>query len=1733
MKVLRFAVLMLTLLTTKFATGAVIYVDENAVGPPTGVSWTNAFTNLYNALFVAQPGDEIWVAAGVYRPTDSPNRNAVLVLNEGVALYGGFNGTETSRNQRNWTANQTVISGDIGIALINTDNSRRLINVVGTEVIVDGFRLRGCYDETPLSTGAINVAPGATLWVRNCSFGNNQAEGAAVAAVSGIAAFDNCLIEGNTNMTDFGLINGFAGGIIEIRHCTFSGNVLGGISNVIGGAPVADVRVYNSIIAEGGFNSSILDYIGNSVSEGPVLGATLTAENLITASPLFVNQAAGDFRLQASSPAIDHGSLSIVSSNRDLNGRPRVMNAAPDAGCYEYVDRPIVFVNPTATGNGSGFTWNNALTDLQQALAVAQPGEQIWVKTGIYKPSTTGNRSESFNLPPNVPVYGGFAGGENALGQRNLKENPSILSGDLGGPGTQDNTYNVVVCNDATAEFTLNGFEITNGTADGNAIQRQRGAGIRVNNASIVNVVNCDIHSNSAIDEGAGIYLQNTSQLNVVSSIIRSNIAPVSSAMFCGTANAYLESTALYRNANTSAVAEKGVITSTFGAIDLINCTVSQNTFVNAANAYLVHSYVFTNIRNSIISGNDLNGGGSVANITPNATSVSFSIIEGDELPQIGEMVSFGEPGFLKPTDDDYRLILSSFGFNTGDTTVVLSNRDANGAPRVALGQVDFGAYEAALELLPVIYVNAAATGSNNGSSWVNAFTDLQHALSVAMPGEQIWVASGAYKPTTGTDRDVAFEIPGGVSLLGGFSGTETRSDQRNWVENVTVLSGEIGVVNDLSDNTKVLIRVNFQDDPVIIDGFSIRRSFSEGSNPCLTFTTTSKVIIRNCVLNNNHSNFMFLYSFGAEIELVGCLLANNVAEILLNAAGTGRATLNSVTIAGNSIIDIFSASDQEFEVTNSILWQPGVATNFASLSIHNSIVPNTSFFANSNTVLLADPLFVNPNGNDYRLSANSPALDFGGEFALNPKSDLNLTARVYGSKPDAGCYEWADRQVWFVDQNATGGGTGRTWNDAFKDLQSALTAAQAGSQVWVTDDVYTSSDVFDVDAFFDVPDDVHLIGGFNGGETSTRQRNGMSKTVIDGYLGENALGEIVRSKLLFNISSNGIGNTIDGFELRNAQEDLNASTTARALNVVASNNVDVLNCHIHSNSSRRGSALFLSSSSALLENCLIESNTANETGCIHLLGTASLSVVHTTIVNNTRLTSVKSPISGTNQGTLFMRNSILWQEDGGLSSPNISDVTNCLLSALTLQNGEAVGNNIIGVSPEFEADSYRLTGASPARDAGAVTFSSVSSDLDGRPRVYGPSPDLGCYEFEDKPVVFVDQSATGFRTGRSWADAFPTLQEALSEQNGNQIWVAAGTYYPTDNDNRLDYWYLLNGTDVYGGFAGVETSRDERNWALNEVIFSGEIGDVNTPLDNSILLFRIEEKSTMSGVTITGANNLVEATTEPGFFRTGVIYFDSGVEFSMTHCITKANANTFGLFKVFTSATVGTIEFQNCLFIRNNIGQSGLISLGFEDNISVSNCTFSENSRSGNNNFSRRIISNGSQLFGTTSGSKVIENTIIWQNPLIQATLNEGFDLYNCILSDAPLDQIAENVSFSNPLFASPQNDDFTLTEFSPALDAGNNAFVESTLDLTLNPRIQGNAVDLGCFESPYFFNPTPDCPGDFDGDFVVGASDLLIFLAEFGCPSNCATDLNGDDSTGTADLLVFLSVFGSTCNF
>lgn len=222
-----------------------LYVKSDAAGANNGTSWQNAYTNLRTALAAASPGDQVWVAAGTYKPTGGA-ANATFAMSAGVALYGGFNGTESTLSARNPVTNVTILNGDlagndiIGNFTTNrTDNSLHVVEITPSanpddRAIVDGFVISGGQTLIGASNPDLTRRGGGLLTtakatVRNCRFADNNGDtGGALAAVNTTASgliVEDCIFEkNNTALLSAGVYLRDLSGGSSVRRCIFREN---------------------------------------------------------------------------------------------------------------------------------------------------------------------------------------------------------------------------------------------------------------------------------------------------------------------------------------------------------------------------------------------------------------------------------------------------------------------------------------------------------------------------------------------------------------------------------------------------------------------------------------------------------------------------------------------------------------------------------------------------------------------------------------------------------------------------------------------------------------------------------------------------------------------------------------------------------------------------------------------------------------------------------------------------------------------------------------------------------------------------------------------------------------------------------------------------------------------------------------------------------------------------------------------------------------------------------------------------------------------------------------------------------------------------------------------------------------------------------------------------------------------------------------------------------------------
>jgi predicted outer membrane repeat protein len=152
---------------------------------------------------------------------------------------------------------------------------------------------------------------------------------------------------------------------------------------------------------------------------------------------------------------------------------------------------------------------------LQSALALAASGDQVWVAQGTYLPTSTGNRALSFALKTGVAIYGGFAGGESTLAQRDPVAHVAILSGDLNGDDASnlfgDNSYHVVNGNATAATAVLDGFTVSGGNANVSGADQDRGGGMLMSTGSNPMIAQCIVKNNRCTFGGGAIYFRQAS----------------------------------------------------------------------------------------------------------------------------------------------------------------------------------------------------------------------------------------------------------------------------------------------------------------------------------------------------------------------------------------------------------------------------------------------------------------------------------------------------------------------------------------------------------------------------------------------------------------------------------------------------------------------------------------------------------------------------------------------------------------------------------------------------------------------------------------------------------------------------------------------------------------------------------------------------------------------------------------------------------------------------------------------------------------------------------------------------------------------------------------------------------------------------------------------------------------------------------------------------------------------
>jgi len=237
-----------------------------------------------------------------------------------------------------------------------------------------------------------------------------------------------------------------------------------------------------------------------------------------------------------------------------------------------------------------------------------------------------------------------------------------------------------------------------------------------------------------------------------------------------------------------------------------------------------------------------------------------------------------------------------------------------------------------------IYYVDGSATGSDNGTSWTNAFNDLEDALDAARPGDEIWVAERTYYPTTEAGgsgpRYQAFQMKNGVAILGGYAGYGAADpNERNIELYETILSGDL-----LANDVPVDDPCDLKNDPyradncyhvfyhrdenltlettAILDGFTITAGNANGPNHNYgggMANFSSNPTVTNCTFTaNSADNGGGMFNDHSDPIVTNCTFSNNLAY---NGGGMLNYLSNPIvtgcTFTANSDIETFFSAEQ------------------------------------------------------------------------------------------------------------------------------------------------------------------------------------------------------------------------------------------------------------------------------------------------------------------------------------------------------------------------------------------------------------------------------------------------------------------------------------------------------------------------------------------------------------------------------------------------------------------------------------------------------------------------------------------------------------------------------------------------------------------------------------------------------------------------------------------------------
>ncbi len=843
----------------------------------------------------------------------------------------------------------------------------------------------------------------------------------------------------------------------------------------------------------------------------------------------------------------------------------------------------------------------------------------------------------------------------------------------------------------------------------------------------------------------------------------------------------------------------------------------------------------------------------------------------------------------------------------------------------------------------------------------------------------------------------------------------------------------------------------------------------SYGGGGLFVFSTGSVAIVNSVVSKNTASAHYGggIYNAGAAV-ITGSLISANSADSPKVGIGggifnSGTLTVVGSTVSGNAGVNgggIYVKSGA-VALTNSILAFNGAGSNAdikgAYSGSHNIVGSDPGF--------TAAPVFIsgklaNAESLDFSLTEKSAAIDTGANDAVDAEFDLAGNPRITGGTVDIGAYEYRGN----VEEPST---VVTTLSDIVDDVDGLISLREA---------VLYAADG-DTVTF-----DRSLAGGtvtLGGTQLEIAKRIGFDASSIGGITidaaGQSRVFCVAAGSSDAPVTLNGLTMTGGSAESGGAIYNTGALRLIRCA-VIGSRAADLgggiyngadltlIESAVSGNTAARdGGGLYnVAAASAALTNTFLTGNTAESHYGGGIYNAGALSVIGSVIsansaennvgggiFNSGALTIVGSTVSGNaakNGGGIYTTG-----ENASLSNTIVAANYSPYTKNIKGSYSAGAGGNIVDADPGFAAAPVFVSGKlvnaetldlsitpeSAALDAGSNGAALTETDIAGNPRISGVAVDIGAYEYQ----VEIETPSTVVTTALDVVDMYDgeiSLREAVFYADDG----AAVTFGDALAGGRI----VLNGSAL--------------DIAKSVGIDASSIGGITIDAGGKSRVFSITVKSPDSPVTLTGL------TMTGGSAGDGGAIYNTG-SLSLKRCAVTGNTASHYGGGIYNA---GALSVTNSEISANSANASvggGIFTSG---TLTIVGSTVSGNT-----------AKNGGGIYISSAAVTLTNSIVAFNDASSNGDIRGSYSGGSSLVGSDP--GFAAKPVFESGALTNSDAMDLALARGSAAIDAGANDAVDSETDLAGNPRIVGEAVDIGAYEYQESSAVPLDPPGIISG--------------------------------------------------